>query len=174
MHIPKRSMAGFTLIELLVVIFIISIVTSVALLSVGHNENRQLESFANELAQRVTLAEEQAMLQPAVLGLILDESSYQFAAYSPAVGDKKPTWTPIQDKILGQHPIPRDIELGVEVGGKHFTKTDEEETTKDPQVIISTNGDLTPFTIYIGKRGKTPRYVIRGDADGNVVTSLLP
>jgi general secretion pathway protein H len=172
---PKYSIAGFTLIELLVVIFIISIVTSVALLSIGRNENRQLESFANELAQRVTLAEEQAMLQPAVLGLRVDEFSYQFVTYNPSSGEKKPTWIPVQDKILGgQYLIPRDIELGVEVGGKHLATSDEEDTIKHPQVVISTNGDLTPFTIYVGKKGKSPRYIIRGEADGNVVTTLLP
>ena len=65
---------GFTLIELLVVIFIISIVTSVALLSISRNENKQLEAFTNELVQTVTLAEEQAMLQPSA-GFIYYQSS---------------------------------------------------------------------------------------------------
>lgn len=169
-----RSIDGFTLIELLIVIFIISIVTSVALLSVGRNENRQLESFANELSQRITLAEEQAMLQPAVLGLKLDESSYQFFIYHPPLGEKKQSWTPVQDKILGQQAIPSDVELVVEMRGKKSSTSDEEETVKDPQVIISTNGDLTPFTIYVGKKGKKPRYAIKGGADGTVANTLLP
>jgi len=81
---PSRKVSGnrcgFTLIEILVVILIISIVTSVALLSISRNENRQLETFTKDLVQTLTLAQEQAMLQPAVLGLAIERHTYQFAA----------------------------------------------------------------------------------------------
>ncbi|VVC75072.1 Type II secretion system protein H [Aquicella siphonis] len=173
-----RSAGGFTLIEILVVIFIISIVTSVALLTVSRNENRQIESFTHELVQLVTLAEEQAMLQPVVLGLALDEQSYQFSTFQPGEGEKKPSWTLFQDKMLGPHRIPEGIQLGVEISGQRQAaerddNQDEEGKPAAPQVIISTNGDITPFTIYVGKRGKKPRYVITGDADGRVTSKLL-
>lgn len=176
----RKNTSGFTLIELLVVIFIISIVTSVALLSISRNENRQLEAFTNELLQSVTLAEEHAMLQPAVLGLSFARESYQFLTYQPPAGaDKKQTWIPASDKLLDKHIIPSDIELSIEVGGQKAIQQKDEEPENDeqpahqPQVVISTNGDITPFTIYVGKKGKSPRYVIKGDADGNVSSKML-
>lgn len=171
-----RQNAGFTLIEVLVVLFIISIVTSVALLTISHNENRKLESFANELAQTLTLAEEQAMLQPSVLGLSLNENTFHFAAYQPDEKGKKLAWIPLEDKLLGSHVIPYGIQIDIKVDGKAATSSnhDEAETVSAiPQIIISTNGDITPFTIYVGKKGQKPRYAIRGEADGNVTRQLL-
>lgn len=167
----RRSISGFTLIEILVVIFIMSIVTSVALLSVGRNENRQLESFAKELVQTVTLAQEQAMLQPSVLGLSIEKHAYQFAAYRLAENKKKNVWSPLTDHLLGIHTIPHNVELTVEMGGQKIAQ--EDDVAHAPQVVISTNGDITPFTIYIGKKGKSPRYVIKGDADGTITSKLL-
>lgn len=178
------TLRGFTLIELLVVIFIISIVTSVALLSVSRNDNKRLESFTNELVQTVTLAEEQAMLQPTVLGLSVGQDSFQFSTYHAVVDKKINPWTPIKDRLLGKRAIPDGIEVSVMVGGKRSGSTDETDEDKSdsddeaaaikvPQIIISTNGDITPFTIYIGKRGKQPRYVINGDADGNITSRSL-
>lgn len=172
--VGQACMRGFTLIELLVVIFIISIVTSVALLSVSRNENRQLEAFAKELQQSVTLAEEHAMLQPSVLGLSFASESYQFVSYQPPAGpDKKQSWSPIQDQLLGKHIIPNGVELRIEVSGQKAHQQEDEEAAIQPQVVISTNGDITPFTIYVGKKGKSPRYVLKGDADGNVTSKML-
>jgi general secretion pathway protein H len=168
--------AGFTLIEVLVVIFIISIVTSVALLSLSRNENRQLESFANEFAQIMTLAEEQAMLQPSVLGLSFNDHSFQFSVYQSAVEgeEKKHAWAPLQDNLLGSHVIPNSIQLSVKLDGKSAPSSGEEENTMNvPQIIISTNGDVTPFTIYVSKKGQKPRYAIRGEADGNITSKSL-
>lgn len=166
-----RNARGYTLIEILVVLFIISIVTSVALLTISRNQNKQLETFANELAQTMSLAEEQAMLQSTVLGLRLDDHSFHFATMQQAIeGEKKTGWSPLQDTILGQHPIPSDIQLAVQVGGQ---KLGNDNSKPIPQVIISTNGEITPFTIYVGKKGEKPRFSITGDADGNITNKAL-
>lgn len=172
MKSTRRSAAGFTLIEILVVLFIISIVTSVALLSISRNENSHVKAFASELTQMVTLAEEQAMLEPKVLGLTLGERSFHFAALQPAAGEKANVWQPIQDHLLGQHKIPNDIEIDVQVGTATHLASDD-KAKSNPQIIISTNGDVTPFTIYVGKKGQKPSYVITGDVDGNVTNKAL-
>lgn len=145
------SSKGFTLIEILVVLFIMSIVTSVALLSISHNENRQLEAFASEFVQTMTLAEEQAMLQASVLGVSIKSNKLQFASY--------PSLQPVQDKLFSNHVIPAGMELRFEMSGE--------------KIMISTNGDITPFKLYVGKKGKSPRYVVNGDGDGNITSKLL-
>jgi general secretion pathway protein H len=154
-------MRGYTLIEILIVLFIISIVSSVAMLSIGRSENKEIESFANEVMQMMSLAEEQAMLQPVVLGLTANDHVLQFASFG------KNTWTPFQDTILGKHVIPNAIRVAIDVG-EHVTSE-----KKTPQIIVSTNGDVTPFTIYIGKKGEKPRYAVIGDADGNITRKEL-
>lgn len=174
MNKSSRSSSGFTLIEILVVIFIMSIVTSVALFSISRNENRQIESFAKELVQTVTLAQEQAMLQPSVLGLSIEREAYQFAAYRLAENKKKNSWSPLKDNLLGMHDIPGSIALTIEVGGQKMAQEEKDDDAAHvPQIVISTNGDITPFTIYVGKKGKSPRYIIRGDVDGTITSKLL-
>lgn len=176
--INRTRQSGFTLVEILVVLFIISIVTSVALLSIRQNENKQMETFANELAQTLMLAEEQAMLQPTVLGLSLGEHSFQFSTYTTAsttasTSEKKSNWLPMEDKVLGMHSIPHNIHVGVEVGNRSKETSTEEKEKNIPQIIISTNGDLTPFVIYVGKKGEKPRYAVRGEADGSITSKAL-
>lgn len=173
----RDNVKGFTLIEILVVIFIISIVTSVALLTIGRNENKKIEAFAAELTQLISLAEEQAMLQPQVLGLSIDDQSLQFKGMSQA--GEKTSWSVLQDKLLGTREIPEGIELALRINGEKPKEASSDESDIDeavkkiPQIIISTNGDLTPFTLYIGKRGQKPRYLITGDADGHLTRQSL-
>lgn len=167
MRLAAIKAQGYTLIEILVVLFIVSIVASVALLTISHNENKQLQMFANDLAQTVVLAKEQAMLEPTVLGVRFTDDSFNFLNYDPAAADKKNIWHLRQDTILGKREIPKNIELSVEI------KQEKNLTENIPQVIISTNGDLTPFKIFVGKKGKKPRYVIIGQADGSITNQEL-
>lgn len=164
----SRTQRGYTLIEILVVVFIISIVTTVALLSISQNENKHIEAFANELTQVMTFAEEQAMLQPVVLGVSLSDKSVNFSGWQPNADSKKSAWIPLESSALQQRSVPSDIELTV--AGHEDNAADN---AKQPQIIISTNGDPTPFTIYVGKKGAKPRYVITGDTDGNITNRLL-
>lgn len=167
-----RSKRGFTLIEVLVVIFIISIVTSVAMLTIGRNERKQVESFANELTQLVSFAEEQAVLRSNVLGLSLNKDYLQFSSLQLAKNGIQQNWQPFTDKVLGKHVVPDDIAVNIKVGDIK-SSDDDDDKPKSPQIIISTNGDVTPFSIYVGQKGKKPLYVISGDTDGNVTTKEL-
>lgn len=173
MSLNTRS--GFTLIEILVVLVIISIVTTVALVSLSMNQSRHLENYANDLSQTITLAEEQAMLRPAVLGLQIKHQTYFFAIYNPDanVEKKEPQWTPIENShSLGLHDIPDNIDIQIAVDGTPIV-ADEDSETEGPQIILSTNGDMTPFTIYVGKKGEKPRFLIRGEADGSIKNEKL-
>lgn len=164
---------GFTLIEILVVIFIISIVTSVALLTIGRNDRKQVESFANELTQLVSFAEEQAVLRSNVLGLSFDKNYLQFSQLQMSKNSMQQTWQPFTDKVLGKRSLPDGVTVNVQIGNDKAPQDGDEDKPKNPQIIISSNGDVTPFSIYIGEQGKQPLYVISGDTDGNVTTKEL-
>lgn len=163
----RASFTGYTLVEILVVLFIISIVTSVALLMINRNQHQQIEAFANELTQVLTLAEEQAMLQPMVLGISFDEHKFQFTQLNPNADEKKSNWIPLNETVLRDYPIPHQFEVGLKINA--VSKKDHEEKDNfHPQIVISTSGDLTPFTLYISKKGERPAYAIMGDADGSI------
>lgn len=166
----RRSQRGFTLIEILVVIFIIGIVTGVGLLTISHNENREIKTFATELTQMVSMAEEQAMLQPQVMGVSIDRLAVSFSCLKKDRTSEKSTWLPVNDHVLSHYKIPENIEVSLQMDGK-LVKLDS--GSKIPQIIFSTNGDVTPFVMYVGKRGHKPQYAISTDADGGVQNIAL-
>ncbi len=136
---------------------IISIVGSVAILTISHNQNTRFETLAKQLTNLLTLAEEQAMLQPATLKLDITKNAFQFYQYQDATATTKATWQAITDTTLGTHPIPSDTQMTL-----HTTEN------KSPQIIISTSGDITPFTLFIGKTHEKPRYKVIGEANGTI------
>lgn|SRR3990167_741781 len=162
----QLSKNGYTLIEILIVMVIVSIVTGVAMLTIGRSENKKLETVASELTQMISLAEEQAMLQPAVLGLAIAPQSYRFFRLKTDESTQKNSWVLLQDYILNRQMVPQDIELRLMSDG-------QKQSDQKPAIIISTNGDMTPFTIYISKRNEKPKYIVRGDTDGNVTSEAL-
>lgn len=167
-----RLGVGYTLIELLVVLVIISVVASMAVLTVGHNTNKELQTFTQKIAQTLTLAEELALLKPATLGLML--SSHSFAFYEYHQTQTQASWEPLTDPELGMHEIPSDIQVDLQLSNQ-TTEPEQKQAElsskrRVPAVIISTNGTLTPFVILIGKKNKLPRYQLIGHADGTVIS----
>jgi general secretion pathway protein H len=148
---------GFTLIELLIVIVIISIISSVALLTITHNQNKNIENFAHELIQIMTLAEHEAMLRPATLGLGLTKKTYQFYIYNSSS-----KWELFLDKNLGNHTIPNNIQVVLKINDKIVA------LNAKPAIVISSSSDMTPFTILLGEPGKHPIYQVIGEANGNL------
>lgn len=155
---------GFTLIELLVVIVIISIVGSFAVLTITVNQNKRLETLANQLANILTLAQQEALLRPATLGFVLTKTNYQFYEYRiPKKPDDNP-WLAITSSVLGSHPIPNDVQV---------TLKTQNPKNSTPQLIIAPGADITPFKIFIGKKGASPRYRVTGQANGTITSEAI-
>lgn len=159
-----RMNQGFTLIEILIVILIISIVSSIAALTISRNQQKQYEYLAKSLAHLLTLAEEEAMLRPRTLGLAFTKESYQFFEYQNQVGKNQPRWSAMTDKIFGKHVYGSNIKLVVKVENKTVALDGQ------PHLIISESGDIAPFTIWIGKEDQPPSYQVTGFADGNILS----
>lgn len=156
---------GFTLIEVLVVLFIISIVTGTMLLTISSNQNRQIDAFTKNFLDTINFAEEDAMLKPVILRLKITNGSFTFQIYK-AQNKPEMAWVDASDKILSTHFIPEFIQVTVKIKGADYSDNNQ-------QIIFSENGDVTPFTIYIGKRGAKPRYAIIGEANGIITSKLL-
>jgi general secretion pathway protein H len=150
-----HSKRGYTLIEILIVMLIISIVGVASLLSISSNKNTRLKNFAKELSNLISLAEQQAMLQPAVLGLVFSKNTLQFYRYREASGEnKKPVWIAVEDNsALSKHVLPKNMNIVLKIADKVIPPSKEPL----PQLIITASGGLTPFIIYIGDTNAPPR-----------------
>ncbi len=157
---------GFTLIEILIVMLIISIISSVAVMTISFNPQKKIESAANSLANTITLAAEEAMLRPATLGLALSENSYTFFIYEEPKNEDANPWKPLRGRVFHKHTFPKEAEISLKVQDQTVPLNGH------PQIIIAESGDFTPFTITIKKTGDKPSYQIHGNTNGEVTTEL--
>lgn len=166
-HFSMRNRLGYTLIEILIVMLIISIVSTVAVLTVSYNRHTQYMAFAKQLTRQLLLAEQVAMMQPATLGVSFTEHSYQFFRFQPKAKDKENSWIPLSDSALGKHRIPNGIALRVIIEGKTISPA-EQESSIQPALIIADSGDISAFIIYVGKPDAAADYQIVGLDNGSI------
>ena len=153
---------GFTLIEILIVMVIISIVSGIALLTITSNQHKQLQQVAKKLSHLIVLAEHQAMLQPATLGLGVSKTGYQFFEFKE--GNK---WRALNDRHFGSHLVSASVQFILKIRGKQIPLDGK------PGIIISESGDMTPFVLFIGKNGEKPLYQVKGEANGKVTSGVV-
>ncbi len=104
---------GFTLIELLVVVFIIGIISGVAVLSVGGVEGgRRLETEAQRMGHLFSLATQEAILQGRPVGVTLKGAEYGFVMAG------KEEWEELEgEPLLANRTLPGDWQLELIAGG---------------------------------------------------------
>src|SRR5665213_2856694 len=111
-------MRGFTLVEVLVVLLICALVAGMAVLTIHTNLNHQIKVAAKEIASLITLAEEEAMLRPATLGLSVNNNQLEFYVFRhdpESIGNQ---WVLISTSPLAPHPVSADIEMNLWVNGE--------------------------------------------------------
>lgn len=153
---------GFTLIEILIVLLIISIVMGMAVMSIHTNQNKRAEMLADQLVNVIRLAEQEAMLRPATLGLGLTENTYTFYRYQPDPDPKQPHWIAISAGPLSRHVFSSSLAITVNINGQTVALDNE------PHIMISPNGDITPFILRIGKINSPPHYQVTGQENGDI------
>ncbi|OGT45513.1 MAG: type II secretion system protein GspH [Gammaproteobacteria bacterium RIFCSPHIGHO2_12_FULL_41_20] len=167
-----RCSLGFTLIEILVVLLIISIVTTVAMLSISYSPHQRAKLLANTLADSLILAEEQAILQQTTLGLVITTEAFQFVNESLQSQGGVPDWQPVKAAVFNKHLIPSNIALRLEIAGKTISLP-KKSAHITPQIVISSGGEVTPFTLWIGATGHAASYKVVGEANGHIEQSAV-
>lgn len=163
-----RKQAGYTLIEILVVMVIISIVGSVALLTMSHNRNTRYRDFTSALTTTLNFAEQQSLLTSNLIGLMMTSNGFQFYTYHSTHDASSPwqviTTGPLQPRIFPSHTYVKLAIQGVPV------TLAEDFSHPAPQIVFSTNGDVTPFTLSIGASATALRYQIVGNLGGEIAS----
>ena len=158
----RRCLAGgFSLIELLVVVAIIGIFVGVTMLStdlVGFD--RRIEQEAHRLDTRIRFTAEEALMQSRDFGIVLYEEGYEFRAFQFGQG-----WLPasgpgmealrldadmkmrliIDDREVVLEPYCDIFPCGTELN--FMDEEEQEESAPDPQLVLFSSGELTPFEL---------------------------
>lgn len=176
----RHGSAAFTLVELLVVIVIIGVLTAGAVLAASAaGGDRELEQTGERLHALLTYAREQAEIQTRELGLRVTPAGYAFLSFDP----RDERWRALEsDEALRERALPEGLDVRLWVEQREVVlrqaaargKRDErEDQGLQPQIMLFSNGDLTPFEIRVSRPGGGHHVSLRGDEQGRIEWSGL-
>ena len=164
---------GFTLIELMVVIVIIGLVSAGFLLSISATgRDSQLERERDRLATLIDYVRERAALQTVEYGLRCEQRGYQFVMYDT----RKALWAedPL-DESLRARTLPAGLSIALSVESKSIVLPLHKERNPDltPQLMLYSNGDLTPFKLTLERSGTGRSTVVSSGKQGKVESGAI-
>ncbi len=155
---------GFTLIEVLVVVLIIGIIITFAALSLGNRAlDSQLDNEGERLHQLFALAAEDAEMQGLELGWRYTQDGYEFLALNDSG-----VWEPFGAGPLRGRPLPDVLYIDLSVEGRTVPPSSPQDKTTEPQVLLLSSGDASPFRLDLHAHGYQPYIRVEGDALGRL------
>ncbi|PWY56080.1 type II secretion system protein GspH [Legionella qingyii] len=160
--VSKRSNQGFTLIEILIVLVIIGITFGFALIAFGDfGESRRILFSAEQLMNTLRLAQHQAILETSTLGLRINNTGYQVLQLN-----NNTQWKAISDKgVFKMTYFPKDTHITL--------KTINPTPVGAPAIIISSSGELTPFTLNFGSKKDNNLALLIGKRNGELKFNVV-
>lgn len=162
--------AGFTLLELLVVVTIVGVFVGAAVLSTGiSGDDRDIEREAFRLTSLLDLVREEALMQNRDYGLLFAESGYGFYLYDSL----QLAWRePGADELLSTHDLDDELGLALRIEDRDVNiarNIDTEETdAPQPQVMILSTGEMTPFEATLYRDFDGLSRIVRAQFDGSL------
>ncbi len=160
--------AGFTLLELMVVILIIGLMTNYVVLSYRPTDAVTLaKQEAKKLAYLITLASQDSLMRSRPIALHLNAKGYQFLYKS-----NTSLWLPSKDKLFKPQNLPQGVTFELNLSNEEDQFSVPEEETA--QILLSTSGELTPFTIRLVTREATQFSELSGQFSGQLKIRHYP
>ncbi len=166
-----KGHGGFTLIEILVVLVIMSILATVAVLAIGDTaRTSKIESIAERLSLVIPAAEQQAILQPAQIGLAFNDQGLGFYQYKINADTQEGYW-----QVLGGDNVFKFIDIPkyviVKIALQQYADVDltAYDAKIKPDILLLSSGDISAFTMTLSLKGEEhPRYIITGQQNGKI------
>ncbi len=164
----RVASAGFSLLELLIVVAIIGLLAqAVALSWRALGNDREVEQETGRLSSMLNLLREEALMQTRDYGIMFTETGYRFYVFDY----QQLEWAlPQGDRLLEAHALPRLLSMTLMLDGREvplypdFESQDIENA--EPQVMLLSSGEVTPFTIEMTRAGIAGRFELTVELDG--------
>ncbi len=162
---------GFTLVEILVVVVIIGLLAVGAVLAIGTSKRDDaLETEAQRLEALIDYVREHAELTTREFGLRCEGDRYAFLAFDPRRG----LWHEAEeDDALRPRTLPPGLRIRLRIEGREvLLRPPKDKEPLQPQLMLFSNGDVTPFELTLGREGSPLQAVLASDEAGTVTLSL--
>lgn len=149
--------------EIMLVVFIIGLVSGVLVLRVGTAWRlNQVEMTAKQLNGYLNVVQQQAILQPGVLGVVFTGQAYQAMKFDLYAGN---VWQPLDQnqKFWHVRNLPKKVTMQLQVEGKQANLS---RNVTEPQLVFFSSGEQRPFVIQLQEGSKT--YQLRGNFAGQI------
>ena len=159
---------GFTLIEILIVLVIVAVVTVAATLNFSNvNQARRNQIAIQQFRRVIIAAQQQAILQPAILGLQFTSRGYQFFNYQEGLNDQPGKWVALKSDVLSDdHAFSRGDVIKVVRRGYHQTDLMSDDVKS--HIVFLPSGYVTPFQLTLS----SGKMIVSLDIASNGVVSL--
>lgn len=177
-NIHKKNQNGFTLIELMVVMLIIGISMGVVGISVNSlRVGNDLKTFTDRLYQKVNLYNQEAMLSQREIGLSFFENKIEILSYKYSQANN--VWTKTKEI-----EVPSNIQLRLKINEADLFLTNlsrnQQQLSADlynnnnaPEVIFSSGGQISPFSLLISSSDEDTSFVLRGEFSGEISMEVV-
>jgi general secretion pathway protein H len=158
MPVPARS-RGFTLLELMVALALMVLLAGLVMTGAGGSRGPSAEDELARLRAVVALASEQAVLQGDDLGIGFTADGYRLYRRGPA------SWRPLAEpRAYRPHRFAGGLSVALGVDGEPVVVP--AAAPPAPQVVLWSSGEMTPFELVLGDRGRRQR--LAAGADGSL------
>lgn len=136
------------------VLFVIAAMAGVAVLQLGDRDRSGvLDREAQRLRQLLELAREEAILEGAEWGLVVDGRSYAFVRLDL---DAR-RWIPVEERPFAEHDLPDPLALRLRVESRDAVGAGADAGAllgagkgPRPALLMLSSGEMTPFELRLG------------------------
>jgi general secretion pathway protein H len=164
---------GFTFLEILAVVVIIAIIVTFANLALSSRAvDERLATEAQRLEALLRLAADEAVVQGEEIGLLVASDGYAFYHL------EQNRWLPYEEGPLRERVLPEGLSLRlVSAGGDEVQLPlpadaeedgDKQRKRVQPQILLLSSGELTPFVLELGAARLPVRYQAEGRITGQI------